>query len=410
MSLSTRVYDAIEAVVIGLNPALPLTKPTGPEADAQLLPPPYHFVKPGLTGIEWIVVVAFLFVLCWGLTRGGEKDLWRVAIPHRSSPEGPNGIGRRLLKALDTVLRVVCLACCALTVWYKIVTDRKVYLLQPCHLSNFLLGLLCLYSPRRHHWARLLFYANLTTSYGTLIACLAPDTKSLRQPFEKEFFFTQHYMLLVLPCVWLIRRRAALYAGLKLDTYLWAVFALMHWLIFLPASLLRSGGNGIGPGANVNYMMMPPSVYPKAVPQSFYRPIVLLACLGLTWLTRYVIVEAVVRCFRVRAAAAKEQEEDAEFFLLKKPDGASSAIVSSTRQKSPVAAVRSRSKSSAAAKASLKALQTVDLSSSPVAVSSTKSLRPSSPSPSAANKKAAATPSRSKRAASPASSGTRGRK
>jgi hypothetical protein len=281
-----------------------------------LNPPMYWFVSPATTGLEFAAVLVALALLIRALTRGSRAALWKVAIPARSptwTPRADTG-----LAIADYGLRLVCVICAVLTVYYKIETNRIAYLLQPCHLSNFLLAALCFVDPAKSAVAQGLFFFNLNTSFGTLIALLAPDTINLRLPGEHAFFFSQHYMLLLLPLVWLLRRRYALYRGWRLTLLMWAYFAVMHWAAFLPTSILDN--------KNVNYMMLPPSVYPRALFPEFYRPIVLVACIGITFLVRHALLEPLLwlggsyRDARREAAALGDKtgkpEEAAEDELL----------------------------------------------------------------------------------------------
>lgn len=198
------------------------------------------------------------------------------------------------------MLQVLCWACAAATLFYKGSTGRLIYLLQPCHLSNALLLLLTLL-PRGSRLATWLFFFNLHTAYGTWMAVLMPDLKNLILPGEVLYFFTQHGMLLALPAVWLVRRRYALFAhSARLTTLMWALFALLHFGVLLPVSLMTN--------TNINYMMMPFNGYPKALVPQLYRHVVTAACLGLTFLMRLGYVGGIVWATGASADAAAEMK------------------------------------------------------------------------------------------------------
>jgi uncharacterized membrane protein YwaF len=166
---------------------------------------------------------------------------------------------------------------------------RLAYLLQPCHLSNFILLLLSCQRASAH--AAWLFEFYLVSAYGALLALATPDLRGLDLfPFgwpgwegytwEKVSFFVQHALLLLLPAVWIARRRFDLVKPPSADWQgcltMWAVFSAMHWDLFAPVSYAT--------GHNLNYMLAPPGalwVFGK-----YYRLVMLLACLPISFLTR----------------------------------------------------------------------------------------------------------------------------
>ena len=189
----------------------------------------------------------------------------------------------------------------ALTVYFKLRTDcmgrpRLAYLVQPCHLSNFILCALSLLprSPR----AAWLFEFYLVTAFGALCALATPDTRGLDLwPFgaegllagaawpgytwEKVSFFVQHGLLVALPALWIARRRFDLApppsARAASAVLMWALLSVAHWDVFAPLSYLT--------GHNVNYMLVPPSG-PLVAFGAYYRLAMLLACLPFAFIMR----------------------------------------------------------------------------------------------------------------------------
>ena len=168
--------------------------------------------------------------------------------------------GGPLLQVAEILLTLAAWILLPLTIYCKILGEmnRIAYLLQPCHLQN---GLLCLLSlSNRSSWSRIIYYFYLCTLYGPILALVTPDTKGLDMFGEVTAFYIQHYMLVLLPLIWLVRRRYPLYTGFRLTLWTWAAFFIVHLTIFLPASFIS--------GRNVNYMMVPPTALEVSVRSS----------------------------------------------------------------------------------------------------------------------------------------------
>lgn len=134
--------------------------------------------------------------------------------------------------------------------------------------------------------------------YGTLLALAAPDLRGLHLPGEMFNFFSQHTMLFALPAVWIIKRRYNMYKGFWLSILMWAIAFTLHFDLLWPMSILGFG--------NLNYMLVPPSVYPMALYPQYFRPIVGLFCILLTVFSRYVLAEVIIVLSGIRAQALKE--------------------------------------------------------------------------------------------------------
>lgn len=286
-------------------------------------PPSYWFVSPGVSALDLIITSLFTILLSGALIACSRSALWQVSIAAASddysstSPTSTSSVvalaSRRsvrnvILAAADYILRFLCVVCAGLTVYNKGASGRFIYLLQPCHLSNFTLVALLLL-PRRSTLASRLFYFNNHCAFGTAMALLTPDLKALIMPGEVAYFFLQHWTLVMLPLVWMLRRRYPLYrATLRLTTLMWSLFSVLHWTVLFPFSIACN--------ANINYMLMPPKVWPSSLPGYLYRPAILFACCPITYLFR-AIIQALVwlggtygdAAAEAAAAAAGKTEE-----------------------------------------------------------------------------------------------------
>jgi len=282
------------------------------------------YLSPRQHVIEMVLLHALLLPLIYWLS----KKPWKVEVPAlprastrknwlnaSSAPldavyDRARRKGGDLLEWSDTLLCVIAWITGPATVWYKMQNGRTAYLLQPCHLQNFVIMYLTVdgTSP----FAAGLFHFYLCTSYGTLLALATPDLRGLAYPYEKEAFFLQHYVLLALPLVWVARRRYPLFAGVASGglqgfysiLLTWASFFLVHLDVFWPASLstLR----------NINYMMVPPPGPLREFGWA-YRPVMGLACILLGVISRDVLAASAVH---VAGLAADAQAEAAELSKL----------------------------------------------------------------------------------------------
>ena len=308
----------------------------------------YWYTSPKHHVLEWLafhaVAVPALVLLA--------RRAWRVDVP--AAPDavsssavwagkardpaagGGNGGTRRVhsswwLNTLDVLLRIACWGHAAATIYYKTSTGRAVYLFQPCHLSNYILCWLCFnkspfaskafylcvppflllwfaagttvhwyvtpslptHSPKIHSY--------ITFWYGTLLALVTPDLRGLHMVGEQFNFFSQHIMLVLLPAVWIVKRRYTMYKGMRLSLMMWVVAFLVHFDLLLPVSLTLVG--------NVNYMMVPPSVYPMGIYPAFYRVIISLFCILLTFFSRHIMGELIIVASGIRKQAEAERLE-----------------------------------------------------------------------------------------------------
>lgn len=91
-------------------------------------------------------------------------------------------------------------------------------------------------------------------------------------------------MLILLPAIWIVRRKYDLYGGFFPLLWTWTTFFLIHVNIFLPVSLLST--NLDTEGRNINYMMVPPKGPVRAL-KEYYRMIFSVVCLGFAFLMRF---------------------------------------------------------------------------------------------------------------------------
>ena len=226
--------------------------------------------------------------------------VWSNKDPEKHTKDAVYASGRArvggVLRVLDWVCTAGVWATGVMTVYFKLQGDcagrpKLAYIVQPCHLSNFLLCVLSLLHTTPASSA--LFELYLNFSYGALLALATPDTRGLDNlplfpggdttyTWEKVSFFAQHALLVLLPMVWILRRRFSLTAPPSVDArallLAWALQCILHWGFFLPLSLAT--------GHNVNYMLVPPGGPLWLLPKPAFRVAMGLACIVFAAITR----------------------------------------------------------------------------------------------------------------------------
>ena len=101
----------------------------------------------------------------------------------------PSGI-RMALLVLHTLVF-------GIEIGFKFVTRGVIYLAFPCHFVSFL-WIIILASPS-NKFNLFLYRCTLHFTHGTLAALLFPVDHDMHLPFERETYWIQHLILLILP-------------------------------------------------------------------------------------------------------------------------------------------------------------------------------------------------------------------
>lgn len=252
-------WSALDAAVRAMAPRVL------PALDASDDTRAFWLTSPAQMGADFLVWTPLLAAVFWALLRDGPARLWRVAVS--PAPPSTRGAVQALLAAADAALRVCAWATYAVTLTIKLSMGRAIFLLQPCHVSNALICALTLVDARGPwgDWAARALWVDMLAKYGTATALIVADVGPAPVWGETACFFIQHWMLVLLPAVWLLRRRFAVFTGARAIIFAWAVCSVQHLCFLLPVNLLS--------GRNVNYMSAPPpGVFPAALlPVEYYR-------------------------------------------------------------------------------------------------------------------------------------------
>ncbi|KAJ1501369.1 hypothetical protein HMI54_010035 [Coelomomyces lativittatus] len=193
---------------------------------------------------------------------------------------------------LDILFLILLCSSLSLVVIYKLYRKTTIFLLQPCHVSMASLILLLLYNPKKEA-PHIGFNIYLHTIWGTILALLVPDLRDCDLFFERYNFWIEHLLLLITPVYILLKRRLALFP-LTPNLAFAAFFfkALYHSLLLSLVSLIF--------GVNVNYLLLPPPGTLEVF-SHFYRLVMYVFSCGMTFLTRYLFVEIIVRSVGVHS-------------------------------------------------------------------------------------------------------------
>ena len=281
----------------------------------------WQMASPAQTAVDLLWVPA-LAALLWALSAsearhhaasGGAPRLWRVAMPPVRAvataaallPAGAAVAVQRVLIVADAGLRACAWGCLAAVFFIKLSAGEAVLLLQPCHLS---LALLCTaslprFSPRCTPWVARALWVDILAKFGALAALYVVDVGPLPPWGWRSLFLLQHWVLVLLPTLWLLRGRTPAFSSGRAIIYCSSVATLIHFALLLPASLLS--------GLNVNYMMEPPSlVFPASVlPAAYFRSIVAVACLLLTGVMSIIVqpLTFLGAVFQIKTAPTKSK-------------------------------------------------------------------------------------------------------
>lgn len=243
------------------------------------------YLSPRQHAIELLLFNLIALPVIWALARQ-PAPVWLA----KRTPKAGSWFRRA-----DMALGIVAVTTWLSTFLYKVLTERMVYMLQPCHLSNMVLIWLVFIGPTAsRRWATLVLGMYLEMWFGSAAALAMPDLRGLDLPLEKVNFMVQHVMLTFAPFYLLARRPVDITLSLRVVTLNFVLFAAVHWNLY--------GVVNIVAGSNVNYMAQPPMGFGELV-GTMYRPIILASCYVVILITRFIIFTPWAWLFGATAAA-----------------------------------------------------------------------------------------------------------
>ncbi|KAI9224659.1 transmembrane protein [Blastocladiella britannica] len=255
------------------------------------------FLTPTQHAVEFVALnVLFLFGFFYFL---GKALLPGTPIDRAIRTVKQTATGKR--SRLNVGMALVLTASLALVTYHKANANTLYFMLQPCHVSMVSLIAMLLWkdTSRVPHVALNIYFH---TVWGTLLAIAQPDLRDAKQFLEAENFWFEHWVLLITPLVMIWSNRFAIFpTSFDLAMASFLAKSLFHSAVLSVVALYS--------GHNLNYMLEPP-LGPLEVFQEFYRLAMYAFCCLLTYFTRYVLVEFVLRVLprRARAAPVKKQQ------------------------------------------------------------------------------------------------------
>jgi hypothetical protein len=184
-----------------------------------------------------------IFEICWA---------WpRVTLPSgEPAPSSGSEASRRLL------LVIMCITF-GIEIGFKLATRQFIWILNPCHLITMMQIYLLCAPPSRAVTA--LFRVQMHCLNGATIAVLFPIVNTRLLPFEKETYYLQHILMLVVP--FYLMRSGGVYVAEAYSDFSWTMLTMgllfiYHWLPLQSLALMSL--------VNLSNMMCP------AVSDPFY--------------------------------------------------------------------------------------------------------------------------------------------
>jgi TMEM164 family len=137
----------------------------------------------------------------------------------------------KISQTIDIIFAAIHFGIWFLVLYYKINLHSLVNLLQPCHLLLILQGFAVAYNGPNAAILGSLLLPLLSGAFGGL---MYPATEGLDQPYEADFFYVQHYLMLFTGLFLLVRNNfcAMRISGLKSIFCANILVILMHWVLF----------------------------------------------------------------------------------------------------------------------------------------------------------------------------------
>uniref|UniRef100_T1IW07 Transmembrane protein 164 n=1 Tax=Strigamia maritima TaxID=126957 RepID=T1IW07_STRMM len=178
-----------------------------------------------------------IFYIVWGL--------YRLYIPKQltKNVEQRDRFGKRML----LVLMCLTFGC---EIGFKLSTRTLIYLLNPCHIVTVFQIYLLASPPHRH--VTTIFRCHFHCLNGAFLALAFPVLNTRMLPFEKEVYYIQHIMMLVIP--FYLLRVGGVYTVERIRDFSWTMVVLGAILLY---HFVVMQGLGLATQVNLNNMLCP---------------------------------------------------------------------------------------------------------------------------------------------------------
>lgn len=180
------------------------------------------------------------------------KDLRIVAEIQLARP-----VNRSELRILDKALAIVHFAMYIQLIYYKWNFSSLINLIQPCHVILLMEGIALFSDGPLGIMITSLILPSLS---GTFLALLFPDTTGLDQPFERQSYWIQHFLIILIP-IYLLQRSNGLAVKLcskyTIGMGLW-ILGLLHFSFYEVSKATSSMSLNFCKYLSLNQMQLSP--------------------------------------------------------------------------------------------------------------------------------------------------------
>jgi len=169
-------------------------------------------------------------------------------------------------------VRIISLLCLTIICWYKLsgFQNQMYFLVMPCNIQWVLSILQCYLIPDSFTFLQFcILQLRITYIFSVIIAIVTPETGDCTRFGEYEFYWFNHFILLILPLLYInngsiscFPPRKSSYDGrptttrevLVYNAYWWLFSCLVFYLFyFVPVTIMS-----VHSGLNLNFMLHPP--------------------------------------------------------------------------------------------------------------------------------------------------------
>eukprot|EP00158_Paraphelidium_tribonemae_P008731 Partr_v1_DN28663_c0_g1_i3_m49702 putative NA len=244
------------------------------------------YLSPAQHGVEFVVfnviiISAAIYFLRGSMTENAALNRYlkeRQSAEALDKSESPSH--RLFIRICESAILVTTWTTMLTLLWYKSQRQLLLFLFQPCHVNTFAYAILFMLDPLTP-LPHVIFNVMLHLNWGVVLALLQPDTRDYTMMFEVEFFWIEHWLLMLIPLYCIVTRKYFVFdltASFAAGSFF--LKAAYHSIFMAPIALVS--------GINLNYLLAPPPG-PLVIFGRMYRVAMYLASFLMTLIIRYAV-------------------------------------------------------------------------------------------------------------------------
>lgn len=198
------------------------------------------------------------------------------------------------------------LLCSGMILYYKTIgfENKIFYFVMPCNMQWALSVMQCYLVPNSYKFLQYsILQIRLTYLMSVVIAIVTPETGDCTAPGEYEFYWFNHFVLLLLPLTYVVNGSVSCYPSeasqcstLTYNAYWWLFSCIIFYVFYFgPVTIIA-----ISSGLNLNFMLHPPNDHFLLKGQNFR--LVATASLGFFYFISRFICLNVEKLFTIQTA------------------------------------------------------------------------------------------------------------